>query len=156
MGRKVVETVEALAVPILAEEGLELYDTEFTKEGKNWFLRVYIDRPQGKVDLDDCSRISERLSAELDDGNLIAGGYFLEVSSPGVERPLKKEDHFNQAIGSRVLITTYEAMDGRKTFEGELLEYSGGPNGKAILDMDGDQVEVPINKIAKAKRVLVV
>ncbi|SFS59696.1 ribosome maturation factor RimP [Marininema halotolerans] len=156
MSRKVVETVEALAVPILEKEGLELYDTEFTKEGKNWFLRVYIDRPQGKVDLDDCSRISERLSAELDEGNLISEGYFLEVSSPGIERSLKKEDHFTQAIGSRVLITTYKALDGKKSFEGELLEYSGGPDGKVILDIEGDSVEIPTDKIAKAKRVFVV
>ena len=66
MSRKVTEAVEEMVKPILAEEGLELYDTEYTKEGKNWILRVYIDRPDGKVDLDDCGRVSERLGEVLD------------------------------------------------------------------------------------------
>ncbi|MFC4077869.1 ribosome maturation factor RimP [Salinithrix halophila] len=152
MSRKVIEAVEELAVPILEEEGLELYDTEFIKEGKNWFLRVYIERPEGKVDLDDCSRVSERLSTELDRVDPVTGGYFLEVSSPGAERPLKKESHFRNAVGNRIFITTYEPIDGNKKFEGELLEYTGE---SLVLDVEGNRVVVPTDKVAKARRVLV-
>ncbi|MDR6224211.1 ribosome maturation factor RimP [Desmospora profundinema] len=152
MSRKVLEAVEELADPILKEEGLELYDTEFTKEGKSWFLRVYIDRPEGKVDLDDCSRVSERLSAELDRSDPIKGGYYLEVSSPGAERPLKKDSHFQRAVGERIFLTTFEAIDGRKKFEGILEAYT---NGQVTLDLDGDRVEIPREKVAKARQVLV-
>lgn len=151
LSRNVVEAVEKLALPILEEEGLELYDTEFTKEGKDWFLRVYIERPEGKVDLDDCGRISERLSKELDRTELITRSYYLDVSSPGVERPLKKGKHFEQAVGKRIFLKTYEAVEGRKKFEGELLRYT--PENLTV-DVDGVQVEIPMDKVAKARRVL--
>ncbi|OYD09942.1 ribosome maturation factor RimP [Paludifilum halophilum] len=152
MSRKVSEAVERLAVPILDEEGLELYDTEFTKEGKNWFLRVYIDRPEGKVDLDDCKRISERLSTELDRQDPISGAYYLEVSSPGAERPLKRDWHFKRAVGSPVFLKTYEAIDGRKKFEGKLIRYT--PESVTV-EIEGEPVEIPTDKVAKARRVLV-
>ncbi|PTM58966.1 ribosome maturation factor RimP [Desmospora activa] len=152
MSRKVLEAVEELVNPILTEEGLELYDTEFTKEGKSWFLRVYIDRPDGKVDLDDCSRVSERLGAALDRSDPIKGGYYLEVSSPGAERPLKKDSHFQRAVGERIFLTTYEAIDGRKQFEGTLETYTAD---MVTIDMDGEVVEIPRDKVAKARRVLV-
>ncbi|MDA8352380.1 MAG: ribosome maturation factor RimP [Firmicutes bacterium] len=152
MSRKVIEAVEQLAEPILAGEGLELYDTEYVKEGKNWYLRVYIDRPGGKVDLDDCSRVSERLGEELDRVDPVSGQYFLEVSSPGAERPLKKPSHFERVVGERVFLTTYEAIEGRKKFEGILTDYS--PE-KLTVDLDGEQVEIPMEKVAKARLVLV-
>lgn len=152
MSRKVLEAVEALAHPILAEEGLELYDMEFTKEGKNWFLRVYIDQVEGQVDLDDCSRVSERLSAALDRSDPIKGGYYLEVSSPGAERPLKKDIHFQRAVGERILLTTFEPIDGRKKFEGTLNAYTAD---MVTMDVDGEAVQIPLEKVAKARRVLV-
>jgi ribosome maturation factor RimP len=152
LSRKVLEAVEELAAPILSDAGLELYDMEFAKEGKNWFLRVYIDRPEGKVDLDDCSRISERLSAELDRSDPIKGSYYLEVSSPGAERPLKKDIHFQRAVGERIFLTTFEAIGGRKKFEGILEGYT---TDQVTLNLDGDRVEIPKEKVAKARRVLV-
>ncbi|GGE25182.1 ribosome maturation factor RimP [Marinithermofilum abyssi] len=152
MSRKVTEAVEAIVEPILEEEGLELYETEFKKEGKNWYLRVYIDRPEGRVNLDDCSRISERLSKELDRVDPIPGAYFLEVSSPGAERPLKTEKHFRQAVGKHVYLTTYEPVDGSKTFEGKLAAYT--PE-KLTMDMDGETVEIPADKVAKARLAVV-
>jgi ribosome maturation factor RimP len=152
LSRKVTEAVEAIVEPILEEEGLELYETEFKKEGKNWYLRVYIDRPEGRVNLDDCSRISEQLSKELDRVDPIPGAYFLEVSSPGAERPLKTEKHFRRAVGKHVYLTTYEPVDGCKTFEGKLAAYT--PE-KLTMDMDGETVEIPADKVAKARLAVV-
>ena len=106
---------------------LELVDVEFVKEGRDWFLRVYIDTPEGNIDIDQCALVSEKLSEELDRTDPITQNYFLEVSSPGAERPLKKEEDFQKAIGQYVFIKTYEPIDGMKEFEGYLLAY--GPDG---------------------------
>ena len=125
---KVTEVVEELAEPIINELGLELVEIQFVKEGKNWFLRIYIDKESG-VDIEDCGLVSERLSEKLDEIDAITQNYFLEVSSPGAERPLKKASDFEKAIGKNVFIKTYEPIDGEKGFEGTLLEY-GGANTK--------------------------
>lgn len=122
--RKVTEIVEELALPIVEAEGLELVDVEYKKEGSNWFLRVFIDKPEG-VDIDDCGRVSEQLSDKLDEVDPIVDAYFLEVSSPGAERPLKKPTDFERAISKHVYITTYEPIEGQKIFEGVLTAYDG-------------------------------
>ncbi len=118
---KITEEVEKLVTPIVDELGLELVDLEFLKEGKDWFLRVYIDNPDGNIDIDQCAQVSEKLSEELDRTDPITQNYFLEVSSPGAERPLKKENDFLQAIGQFVFIKTYEQVEGMKEFEGYLV-----------------------------------
>lgn len=122
--RKVTEIVEELALPIVEAEGLELVDVEYKKEGSNWFLRVFIDKPEG-VDIDDCGRVSEQLSDKLDEVDPIVDAYFLEVSSPGAERPLKKPADFERSINKNVYITTYEPIDGQKIFEGVLTACDG-------------------------------
>jgi len=122
--RKVTDIVEEIALPIVEGAGLELVDVEYKKEGANWFLRVFIDKPEG-VDIDDCGRVSEQLSDKLDEIDPIPTSYFLEVSSPGAERPLKKPTDYERAIGKHVYITTYEPIDGQKTFEGVLSAYDG-------------------------------
>lgn len=118
---KITEEVGKLVSPIVDELELELVDIEFVKEGKDWFLRVYVDTPQGDIDIDQCALVSEKLSAELDRTDPIPQNYFLEVSSPGAERPLKKEEDFEKAVGQYVFIKTYEPIDGMKEFEGYLI-----------------------------------
>lgn len=113
MSKKVTTIVEELATPILNEMQLELVDVEFKKEGKNWFLRVFIDSDAG-VDIEDCGKVSERLSEKLDELDPIPQAYFLEVSSPGAERPLKKEKDILQAVGKNVYVTTYEPINDEK------------------------------------------
>jgi ribosome maturation factor RimP len=122
--RKVTDIVEELAAPIVEGEGLELVDVEYKKEGANWFLRIFIDKPEG-VDIDDCGRVSEKMSDLLDEVDPIPTSYFLEVSSPGAERPLKKPSDYERSIGKHVYISTYEPVDGQKTFEGVLAAYDG-------------------------------
>ena len=126
----ITEEVAKIAVPIVEELELELVDVEFVKEGRDWFLRVYIDTPNGSIDIDQCSQVSEKLSEELDRTDPIPQNYFLEVSSPGAERPLKKEEDFQKAIGQFVFIKTYEAINDMKEFEGYLLAY--GPEGAEV------------------------
>ncbi|BAQ10555.1 ribosome maturation factor rimp [Bacillus sp. OxB-1] len=118
---KITEEVGKLVDPIVDELGLELVDIEFVKEGKDWFLRIYIDTPQGDIDIDQCAVVSEKLSTELDRTDPIPQNYFLEVSSPGAERPLKKEEDYEKAVGQYVFIKTYEPIDGMKEFEGYLI-----------------------------------
>ena len=142
---KITEEVEKLVGPIVEELKLELVDVEFVKEGRDWFLRVYIDTPEGNIDIDQCAQVSEKLSEELDRKDPIPQNYFLEVSSPGAERPLKKEEDFQKAIGQFVFIKTYEPIDGMKEFEGYLLAY--GPDAAEVeIRIKTRKVTVVIDK----------
>lgn len=148
---KVTEVVEELTQPILQELGLELVEIEFVKEGKNWFLRVYIDKENG-VDIEDCGTVSERLSEKLDELDPITQNYFLEVSSPGAERPLKKAKDFEKAIGKNVFIKTYEPLDGEKGFEGTLLEFDGQTVKIEVkIKTRKKVIEIPYEKVASAR-----
>jgi ribosome maturation factor RimP len=148
---KVTEVVEELTQPILQELELELVEIEFVKEGKNWFLRVYIDKENG-VDIEDCGTVSERLSEKLDELDPITQNYFLEVSSPGAERPLKKAKDFEKAIGKNVFIKTYEPIDGEKGFEGKLLDYNGQTVKVEIkIKTRKKVIEIPYEKVASAR-----
>ncbi len=117
----VVETVRALVTPIVDENEFELVDVEFVKEGKNWFLRVFIDKPNG-IDIEECAIVSEKLSEKLDslDPDPIPQAYFLEVSSPGAERPLKKEADYIAALNEYVHVSLYQSIEGEKQYEGFL------------------------------------
>ncbi|GAB4072571.1 ribosome maturation factor RimP [Barrientosiimonas marina] len=151
MSSKVVQTTEQLAEPILQEKGLELVDVEYVKEGKNWFLRVYIDKENG-VDIDECATVSEQLGDKLDQSDLIKGSYFLEVSSPGVERPLKSKQDFSANVGSNVYVKLYEPIDGDKEYEGTLHEFNDETAVIAYnLQGHNKQVAIPYQKIAKAR-----
>jgi ribosome maturation factor RimP len=148
---KVTEVVEELTQPILQELELELVEIEFVKEGKNWFLRVYIDKENG-VDIEDCGIVSERLSEKLDELDPITHNYFLEVSSPGAERPLKKAKDFEKAIGKNVFIKTYEPIDGEKGFEGTLLGYDGQTvKIEMKIKTRKKVIEIPFEKVASAR-----
>ncbi|WP_050181412.1 ribosome maturation factor RimP [Domibacillus robiginosus] len=150
---KIIEAVEQIAVPIIEELNLELVETEYVKEGKNWFLRLYIDKENG-VDIEECAAVSERLSEKLDalDPDPIPHNYFLEVSSPGAERPLKKEQDFERAVGRHVNIKLYEPIDGEKTFEGTLLSFADGElTVEYMVKTRKKQVTVPLSKVAKAR-----
>lgn len=123
---KVTQIVEELLTPILDEMGLELVEIEYKKEGSNWFLRIFIDNETGNIDIEDCGRVSERLSQRLDELDPIPTAYFLEVSSPGAERPLRKESDYRKAVGKHVHVTTKEPINGDTIFQGELLSFENG------------------------------
>ncbi|WP_394583676.1 ribosome maturation factor RimP [Cytobacillus firmus] len=152
---KVTETVEQLVTPIVDELNLELVDIEYVKEGKDWFLRVFIDKETG-VDIEECGMVSERLSEKLDAEDPIPYNYFLEVSSPGAERPLKKDSDFIKAVGKNVYIKTYEPIDGEKTFEGVLTQFDGGTVTVEVkIKTRKKNIEIPYEKVANARLAVV-
>lgn len=117
----VVETVSAIVNPILADNGFYLSDIEFVKEGGSWYLRVYVDKTGG-ISLNECVLVSEALSEKLDamDPDPIPQAYFLEVSSPGAERPLKNEQDYQNAVGDYIHISLFSKVNGKKVYEGTL------------------------------------
>ncbi|SES76155.1 ribosome maturation factor RimP [Oceanobacillus limi] len=151
MSSQVIQTTEELVSPILADRNLELVDVEYVKEGQNWFLRVYIDK-EGGVDITECGEVSEQLSEKLDEVDPIKDAYFLEVSSPGVERPLKTKEDIASNIDSNVYIKLYEPINGEKEYQGILKKFT---NDIVTLEYkvktQKKQVEIPYDKIAKAR-----
>ncbi|MEK5443094.1 ribosome maturation factor RimP [Fredinandcohnia sp. FSL W7-1320] len=151
MSKKVTQIVEELVIPIVTDLQMELVDVEYVKEGKDWFLRVFIDSEKG-VDIEDCGLVSEKLSEKLDEVDPIPYNYFLEVSSPGAERPLKKDSDFEKAIGKQVYVKTYEPIDGEKIFEGELTSFDGKlVTINVMVKTRKKSVEIPYEKIANAR-----
>ncbi|MEY8427046.1 ribosome maturation factor RimP [Lachnospiraceae bacterium 46-15] len=116
------QKTEELITPFVADKGFELVDVEYVKEGGNWYLRAYIDKPGG-ITVDDCEVISRSLSDRLDEEDFIEGAYILEVSSPGLGRPLKKEKDFVRSMGQEVELRTYRAIERQKEFRGILNAY---------------------------------
>ena len=116
------QKTEEILLPITEEYGFELVDVEYVKEGSTWYLRAYIDKPGG-IDINDCEKVSRRLSDLLDEKDYIEDAYILEVSSPGLGRPLKKEKDFKRSLGEEVEIRTYRMIDKQKEFTGVLTGY---------------------------------
>lgn len=149
----VTETVTELVTPILDEHDFYLYDIEFVKEGKSWYLRVYIDK-EGGITLEDCAIVSDQLSEALDnvDPDPIPQAYFLDVSSPGAERPLKNEADYQRAVNHYIHVSLYQQVDGRKVYEGTLTQLS---DKELTLDYlvktRHRQVVISRDKVAKAR-----
>ena len=116
------QRTEAILLPILEKHGFSLWDVEYVKEGGNWYLRAYIDKPDG-IGVNDCEVVSRELSDILDEEDYIEGSYILEVSSPGLGRPLKKDRDFERSMGEEVEIRTYRMIDHTKEFRGILKAY---------------------------------
>lgn len=116
------QKAEALVSPIVEKYGFELVDVEYVKEGGSFYLRAYIDKPGG-ITVDDCETVSRDFSDKLDEADFIEEAYIMEVSSPGLGRPLKKEKDFKRSIGKEVEIRTYRPIDREKEFYGVLKAY---------------------------------
>ena len=119
---KIEEKVESLIEANIQELGYNLYDVEYVKEGKDYFLRVYIDKDTG-ISLEDCELVSNNINELLDKVDYIKEQYFLEVSSPGIERILKKEKHLQDSIGEKVQIKLFKPINGKKQYEGILKNF---------------------------------
>ena len=122
---KITEKVEALAKPVVEEEGCELWSVEYIREAGTWYLRVLIDK-DGGVGIDDCERISRRLDPILDEADPIPDSYVFEVGSAGAERELKRPSDFERYIGSEVEVKLYQPYQGKKSYVGSLEAYEDG------------------------------
>ncbi len=147
----VEEKARGLAEPLVVAEGLELVDVEFLREQAGWILRVFIDKPGGGVGLEECSLVSRSLDAALDVEDFIPHEYSLEVSSPGLNRPLKKPEHFARAVGKKVKVKTFGPIGeppGRKNFSGTLTDAK--PEQITVEVEGAGAFTIPLREIAKA------
>lgn len=140
---KVTEKVEALARPVVEDEGCELWSVEYVREAGSWYLRVFIDK-DGGVGIDDCERISHRLDPILDEADPIPDSYVFEVGSAGTERELKRPSDFEKFMDSEVEVKLYQPYEGKKSLVGKLEAYENG-------DITVSSVELKKSQIAQVK-----
>ncbi len=143
---KIIDDVSKILNLLLMEEGLELFDIQYRREGRGKILRIFIDK-QGGVTIGDCTKISRELSTLLDVHDIVPGPYTLEVSSPGLDRPLKKPGDFERFKGKMVKIRTDRDIQERRVFVGRLLDFM---NGIASVEVDGRTYLIPYSEIEKA------
>ena len=155
--KKIKELVEEISAGFMAENGLEIYNVEFIKEAKDWFLRVYIDKRAGSeeeyVSTEDCEKVSRILSEELDRLDPIEQNYYLEVSSPGMDRQLLTPEHYRRFTGRQVTVKLYRGVDGKKVFEGVL---QGLRDGNVVIKDEKDKEWMfPLDQVAKTNLTVV-
>ena len=141
------EKVQNLVEPIIEDLGYSLYDVEYAKEGKDYFLRIFIDSKEG-ISLTDCEKVTNAINDILDKEDCIKEGYFLEVSSPGIERIIRKEKHLEQNIGNEVEIKLFRPIDKQKTLSGILLKYD---NESIYLNVNSEEKKIEKQNIAQIK-----
>lgn len=149
--RRIDEIVTELVLPITDKHSFELVDVEFVKEGANWYLRIFIDKPAG-IAIDDCQVVSEELGNKLDETDPIKQSYMLEVSSPGLDRPLKRERDFEKYKGEEVEVKLFQPVNGSKVFEGELLGLE--ENIVSIKHSSGEIMKFDRTSISMVRRVI--
>ena len=134
---RIEDQVQNLLEPIIVELGYELYDVIYAKEGKDYYLRIYIDQEDG-IGIEDCEKVNEAINDILDEKDLIPDSYFLEVSSPGLERLLRKEKHFLKNLGKEVTIKLYRPVNKKREFTGILKSFE---NNKIALEVEKEILE---------------
>ena len=147
--RRVVDIVKDVAAPICDAQEIELVDVEFTKEGPHRFLRIIIDK-DGGVSLDDCQKVSSEVNVILDKLDPIEENYFLEVTSPGVERELKRKEDFKKFKGKDIQINLFQPINGQKVIKGILI---GLEDGDIKVLSEGMELQIPLNKTSLVKLV---
>ena len=145
--RSIPEIITQMAEPICEQKGCEVVDVEWVREGGEQYLRIYIDRLEKPVDLELCEKVSRAMSEVLDKDDPTDCNYMLEVSSPGIERPLKKPADFERFAGKKVLIKLYKPWDGLKKYTGTLVGLT--EEGIGIIVEGDKQIIIPQDKIAK-------
>lgn len=139
--------VEKLVTPIIKEMGLDLVDIEYMQDGGYWYLRIFIEKPEGEVSLADCATLSNKIDEDVD--KIIDQKFFLEVSSPGIERPLKKIEDFIRFSGESIFVALKHKIEDSKNYTGYLVEVKD--NDIILLEIDEDKIlEIPFKEIKKA------
>ncbi len=145
-GKQIEDLIEREVAQIIQQTPLELVDVEYTKE-RDWYLRVFLDKPGG-LEVEDCQWVSDQLGKRLDELDPIKESYIMEVSSPGLDRPLKKDRDFVRHIGDKVEIHTFAPVNGQKTIVGKLL---GLENNAIQVDIDGAALTVPRDQTSQVR-----
>jgi ribosome maturation factor RimP len=148
---KVEDVVFDICKPVTDKHNFELVEVEYKKEGGEWYLRIYIDK-EGGINIDDCQTVSEEVSELLDEADPIDGAYIFEVSSPGIERPLKTERDYQKSMGKLVEAKLFAPVDGKKLIEGILIGYT---EDTVELDQNNNKVVLDKKQIAIIKPVIV-
>ncbi len=144
--KEIVDRVCAIVNPVVSDEGMELVEVEYRRESRGWVLRLYIDKAGG-VTLDDCTRISQEVGRSLDVEDLISVPYTLEVSSPGLNRPLRKEEDFSRYRNQNIKVKTLNPIENRRQFRGKLL---GVLENRIEIEIDERIFQIPLSNVAKA------
>ena len=139
------ERVFSLIKETVESQGVELWDVRFLKEGASWYLRVFIDKPEG-ISIDDCTNVSHAIDPIIDEADPIDVSYYLEVCSPGIERELSREEHYHKVIGEKIKIKLYKALDGKKEFTGILKSF----DEKVVIETENGEIEFTFKEISKA------
>ena len=144
------ENVTNLVEPIIEKIGYELYDVEYAKEGKNYFLRIFIDNEKG-IDLNDCEKVNDAITDILDTENYIKDQYFLEISSPGIERVLRKDKHLEKNIGTDINVKLFKKDEnGKKEYLGKLKEYN---QNEIVIEQEEKEIKIERKNISQIKTV---
>lgn len=141
---KIEENVETLIMPIIENLGYSLYDVQYVKEGKDYYLRVFIDKKEG-ISLEDCEKVNNAITDILDEKNYIKDQYFLEISSPGIERILRKDKHFEENIGKKVCVNLFKPIEKEKQLIGILEKYDENNiyiNCEKIIQIDRKNISL--------------
>jgi ribosome maturation factor RimP len=146
MTKLIVDRVRAIADPLLSNEGMELVEIEYRREARGWVLRLFIDK-EGGVTVDDCSHISQEMGRCLDVEDFILVPYILEISSPGLTRPLKNEKDFVKYRNHVIRVKTFNPVQNRRQFKGKLI---GVSENRIEMEMDGGVFQIPLSDVAKA------
>lgn len=149
-GTSIAERVEALVTPHITEMGYCVWDVEYVKEGAEWYLRITLDSDKG-IDIDDCEKVSRAINPIIDEADPIEDFYYLEVSSPGLERVLRKEEHFAASIGSEIEIRLFAPDENKKkSYTGKLAAFE---DDTVTIDIGGETQRIPMNKISKVQTI---
>ena len=143
------EKVEKLVKEPISNLGYEIYDVQYVKEGKDYFLRILIEKQNGAIDLNDCEKVNNAVTDLIDEANLIKEQYFLEISSTGVERVIRKDEHLKKHIDDFISIKLFKPIDGEKEFVGKLVEF----NENAIkINIDNKEIIIDRKDISLMKK----
>ncbi len=143
--KNIAQQVFDIVSPIAKEQNLEIWDIKYLKEGASYFLRIFIDKPEG-ITIDDCETFSRAIDEPLDEVDPIKEAYFLEVSSPGLNRELTKPEHFEAFVGEEVVVKLYKAIDKKKELVCTLL---GFENDEVVIEYNGEPLKISKKEISK-------
>ncbi len=148
---KIEEKVESLVKKSINDSGYEIYDIEYVKEGKDYYLRIFIEKPNETISIDDCEIVNNIVNPILDEADIIKDQYFLEISSTGIEKKLRKPKHYMKAIGKDIKIKLFtNNEEGKKEIEGKLKNIE---DEYLIIEKDGKDLKIELSNVAQAKTI---